>query len=113
MGGDGSLPSPLLLYRAAALADRTGNGVVLEVDGIEFSLYTLACPGLPFGVSAGVCNCLCFAGDTPSPETILPSCCDGDGVELDSGLLLLIEDIEPEGVMYKEPRARVRLPSIF
>jgi hypothetical protein len=29
------------MYREAALAERTGNGAVLNVDEMEFSLYTL------------------------------------------------------------------------
>jgi len=76
------------MYRAAALAERTGKGAVLNVDDIEFSLYTLECPGLPFGLSEGVCSCRCFAGDTPSAGTIRRSLCGGDGVERDKGLLL-------------------------
>jgi hypothetical protein len=58
------------MYRAAALCERTGNGAVLNGDDMEFSLYTLECPGLPFGLSEGVFNCRCIAGRTPRAETI-------------------------------------------
>jgi hypothetical protein len=78
----------LFIYLAAALAERTGNGEVLNVDDIEFSLYTLECPWLPFGESELVCIWRCFAGDTPREVTILRSFCGGDGVERDKGLLL-------------------------
>lgn len=37
----------------------------------------------------------------------------GDGVDLDSGLLLCIDDIEEDGLIYRELRARLRFPSMF
>jgi len=40
-------------------------------------------------------------------------CCGGEGVDRDSGLLLCIEDIDDDGVIYNELRALVRFPSIF
>lgn len=113
-GGDRLLPS-FLTYRAAALADRTGNGIGNGAtrwgESTEFSLPTLACLGLAAGDSAGVCSCLCFEGGIPSAATTVSSW--GDGVDRDKGLLLCIDDNGPEGVVYKELRARVRLPSMF
>ena len=76
------------MYRAAALDDRTGNGAVRKGSEMEFSLYTLACPGLPLGESVGVCSCLCFDGGTPSEAMIRRSFWGGEGVDRDSGLLL-------------------------
>lgn len=55
-----------LTYRAAALAERTGNGAVRRLSDMEFSLYTLECPGLAFGESVGVWIWRCFDGGTPS-----------------------------------------------
>lgn len=78
---------------------------------MESSLPTLACLGLAAGDSEGVCNCLCFEGGTPSAVTTVSSW--GDGVDRDRGLLLCIDDKDPDGVVYNELRARVRLPSIF
>lgn len=37
----------------------------------------------------------------------------GDGLERERGLLLCIEDIDDEGVMNSELRARLRFPSMF
>lgn len=37
----------------------------------------------------------------------------GEGVDLDSGLLLCIDDIEEDGLIYRELRARLRFPSMF
>lgn len=68
-GGDRLLPSFRPTNRAAALAERTGNGIGNGATrcgvNAEFSLFTLACPGLAAGDSAGVCNCVCFEGGTP------------------------------------------------
>jgi hypothetical protein len=55
----------------------------------------------------------CLAGGTPRPATMRRSAPGGEGVDLESGLLLCIEDIDDEGVMYRELRARERLPSMF
>lgn len=62
--GDRGLPSLLPMYRAAALAERAGNGD--DREGIDISLYTLEWPGLPIGDSDGVVICLCFKGKPPS-----------------------------------------------
>jgi hypothetical protein len=71
------------------------------------------CPGVPPGETDILCNWRCFAGGTPRPATMRRSASGGEGVDLDRGLLLCIEDIDDEGVMYRELRARVRLPSMF
>jgi hypothetical protein len=81
-------------------------------EGIEFSLKTLMWPELPIGETDMFFTWRCFAGGTPRPATIRRSA-SGEGLDLESGLLLCIEDIDDEGVIYKELRARVRLPSIF
>jgi hypothetical protein len=89
-GGDLWLLSipPFPIYRAAALAERIGNGAVRRPGDIEFSLYTLECPGLAFGDSEGVLSWRCFEGGTPSCGTIRWLVWGGDGVDLDNGLLL-------------------------
>jgi hypothetical protein len=95
-----------------AAGERAMRSGLCRDEGIEFSLRTL----LWLGVLAGEMSwfvCRCFAGGTPKPATIRRSASGGEGVALDSGLLLCIEDIDEEGVMYKELRARVRLPSMF
>jgi hypothetical protein len=81
-------------------------------EGIEFSLKILMWPGLPRGEIDMLFTWRCFAGGIPKPATIRRSA-SGEGVDLESGLLLCIEDIDDEGVMYRELRARVRLPSMF
>lgn len=103
---------------------RTGEGVAAtgvrmllrglhRDEGIEFSLKTLMWHGLPIGETDMLFTWRCFAGGTPNPATMRRSATGGEGVDLESGLLLCIEDIDEDGVMYRELRARVRLPSIF
>jgi len=65
---------------------------------MEFSLKTLECPGL-VGAGLEVLSWRCRAGGMPSCGTIRRSADGGEGVDLDKGLLLCIEDIEDEGVM--------------
>ena len=84
------------MYRAAALADLTGNLMPFVGLDIEFSLYTLEWPGLAIGESTGVCICRCCVG-TSGWSGRRSSC--GDGVALDNGLLLCIEERDPEGVV--------------
>lgn len=40
-------------------------------------------------------------------------CVGGEGVDLDRGLLLCMEDIDDDGLIYKELRARLRFPSML
>jgi hypothetical protein len=88
-------------------------GGVCRADGIDVSLETLIWPGLLFPTITWV-GWRCFAGGIPRPAIILRSAPGGDGVDRVSGLLLCIDDdIDAEGVIYKELLARVRLPSMF
>lgn len=97
-------------YRAAALAERIKFGEVNWLDAIEFSLNTLEWPGLP-GVSG---RCIFrLDGGSPSCNGISRPLVGGEGVDLDKGLLLWIEEFEFVGWVNKELRARVRFPSIF
>jgi hypothetical protein len=90
-----------------------GRGVWrgLYNEEIEFSLNTLECPGVPGDEE--LLSWRCLAGGTPNWGSMRCSASGGEGVDLDCELLLCIEDIEEEGVIYKELRARVRFPSIF